>query len=436
VPRLASPLPLTAVGWAALLVLLAGFAVSSVRVALEIAALRRMLADAFPVALRRRLSVLSSSSAAMPFSLWTPWRRYVVLPQGLLLQADVLRIALRHELQHHRQGDTWTLYPFELLRAAFAWHPGVWLLVREVRELQELACDEAVLARGRISAQEYCHGLLAAAEHARSHARAGRTCAVLLGSGMAAGRPQSLLRRVRAALAPVRLPAGPRATRAVLAAALVLMGGLAMAAAQPIADRRVGLPEAQALATDALRRGGIEIPLNDAVLQELNLLLGTPAGRAGLEAARARLPAFEALLRARLAADGLPAALLAVPLVESGYRNLPQGADPRHGAGLWMFIAPTARRFGLEVSATRDERLDVAAQTAAAARYLAALYQQFGDWPLALLAYNAGARRVEEAIAATGSRDAWQLVARGHENDPDYLPRVFAAMLALHRPEQ
>jgi membrane-bound lytic murein transglycosylase D len=61
---------------------------------------------------------------------------------------------------------------------------------------------------------------------------------------------------------------------------------------------------------------------------------------------------------------GLPVELLAIPLVESGYKNLP--ARRSAGAGLWMFITPTARHYGLEVSAARDERLDVMAETRAA----------------------------------------------------------------------
>ena len=123
-----------------------------------------------------------------------------------------------------------------------------------------------------------------------------------------------------------------------------------------------------------------------------------------------------------------------MPLAEAGYRNLPQGPDARHGAGLWMFIAPTARRFGLTVDATRDERLDVPAETAAAIRVLSSLYLQLDDWGLALLAYNAGQARVERAIRQTGSRDVWTLIAMGHENDSQYVARVMAVALILANP--
>ena len=67
-------------------------------------------------------------------------------------------------------------------------------------------------------------------------------------------------------------------------------------------------------------------------------------------------------------------------------------------------------------------------------RMLGSLYERFDDWGLALLAYNAGERMVNEAMRATGSRDAWQAVGQGFENDPDYLPRVMAIVLIMKNP--
>jgi membrane-bound lytic murein transglycosylase D len=99
-----------------------------------------------------------------------------------------------------------------------------------------------------------------------------------------------------------------------------------------------------------------------------------------------------------------------------------------------MFIAPTARKFDLRVDSRIDERLDVALETDAAMRMLSGLNAQFGDWGLALLAYNSGSVLVEQGIRETGSRDVWELVCSGYENDPDYVPRVMAAILIMHNP--
>lgn len=176
------------------------------------------------------------------------------------------------------------------------------------------------------------------------------------------------------------------------------------------------------------------IVVNDRVLEQLNLLLATPDGRVYLQASLDRMQNYRVLISEQIAQHGMPLELLAVPLVESGYRNLPRNDNPRHGAGLWMFIEPTAKRFGLIVDASRDERLDVSAETGAAMRYFSSLHRQFNDWGFALLAYNAGSARVESAIRKTGSRDAWEIIGKGYENDPDYVPRVMAAILILKNP--
>jgi hypothetical protein len=73
--------------------------------------------------------------------------------------------------------------------------------------------------------------------------------------------------------------------------------------------------------------------------------------------------------------------------------------------------------------------------TDAAMRVLLANKLRFNDWRLSVLAYNAGASRVQGGIEATGSRDTWILIRSGHEGDKDYLPRLMAAILIMRNPE-
>jgi membrane-bound lytic murein transglycosylase D len=143
-----------------------------------------------------------------------------------------------------------------------------------------------------------------------------------------------------------------------------------------------------------------------------------------------------------LAQAGLPPFLAAVPLVESGYSNwgAPDGDEEQSrapgtipGRGLWMFIAPTARQYGLRVDDTVDERLDPEKETAAAVALLSDMYDRYGDWGLALSAYNMGPRAVDAAIEAGGTRDPWELTARGLLNE--YAAQVMAAALVLEAPE-
>jgi membrane-bound lytic murein transglycosylase D len=100
----------------------------------------------------------------------------------------------------------------------------------------------------------------------------------------------------------------------------------------------------------------------------------------------------------------------------------------------------TARRYGLAVSVSRDDRLDAEKATRAAAGYLRDLYHRFEDWPLALAAYNAGEAAVEQALARAGSTDFAELSARGllPEETRRYVPAVLAAaeLLRSLRPSE
>ncbi len=381
-----------------------------------------VIAEAHPVRRRRSLRILVTTEASVPFSFWRPGAYFIVVPQSLLTRAQDLRIALRHEAQHHRQGDTKLLYIGELLRGVFFLNPAAHLLSRWVRELQEFACDEAVIERRPISARSYCACLLWVAQSSVAQR--------LPGFCMRMADPL-LQRRIE-----VLLPA-PRRRLHRLAATVLQSVGVAILLATGVVlagtvqDRRVSAEEAQRMAAAAQAATSFPIVMNPQVLEEINRLLGTPDGRAFLQESLQRMHAHQGLIEDKLGRSGLPRELLAVPLVESGYRNRPQDANPSHGAGLWMFIGSTARAFGLKVAATRDDRLDPALETDAAVQYFSRLSADFGDWNLALLAYNAGSGFVHRAITEAGTNDAFELARRGFENDPHYVARVMATIIAM-----
>ncbi len=155
---------------------------------------------------------------------------------------------------------------------------------------------------------------------------------------------------------------------------------------------------------------------------------------APLRAALARLERYRPVLEPILEQEGVPTNLVAVVLVESAAEPLALSA--KHARGLWQFIPETARQYGLTVTSKRDERVHVALATRAAARYLRDLYTTFGNWQLALAAYNAGPETIRRALLrGRVSRYAELSAARLlPEETINYVPAVLSAMefLGMH----
>jgi soluble lytic murein transglycosylase-like protein len=145
--------------------------------------------------------------------------------------------------------------------------------------------------------------------------------------------------------------------------------------------------------------------------------------RRALERVQGLRPTLEAGLRE----EGIPTGLVAVVLVESAGHTT--ALSPEGARGLWQFMPATARRYGLKVASGTDDRLDVERSSRAAARHLHDLHEQFGSWPLALAAYNAGADTVQKAIRRAGTTDFATLSARRllPVETRAYVPAVLAA---------
>ncbi|HEV8439094.1 MAG TPA: transglycosylase SLT domain-containing protein [Methylomirabilota bacterium] len=133
---------------------------------------------------------------------------------------------------------------------------------------------------------------------------------------------------------------------------------------------------------------------------------------------------------------GLPEELVFTAMIESGFDPV---AVSRAGAkGLWQFMAPTARRYGLRIDKWLDERLDPEKSTMAAARHFLDLYAVFGSWNLVQAAYNAGERTVLEAIRGMGTSDFWAL-SRGRwlkDETKNFIPAIQAATIIAREPER
>jgi len=109
-----------------------------------------------------------------------------------------------------------------------------------------------------------------------------------------------------------------------------------------------------------------------------------------------RMTRYAALVDSVLIERGLPSSLRYLPIVESGY--LPTAVSSASAAGMWQFMGPVARDFGMQVDPLIDERRDPIAATDGATRFLAELHDRFDSWFLALAAYNGGPNRVDRLL--------------------------------------
>ncbi len=135
-----------------------------------------------------------------------------------------------------------------------------------------------------------------------------------------------------------------------------------------------------------------------------------------------------------LAESKLPKALAYLPVIESAYlQTLTSSAGAR---GIWQFMPETAREYGLRVDWWIDQRADPDLSTRAAAAYLKDLYSDFHDWPLALAAYNAGARRIHRALEESHSSTFWDLLelAAIPKETRGYVPTFFASLIIASDP--
>lgn len=436
-PAARTPLELPVVPPSAGTALLAAFALLAaarlLRDARRLQALRRE-----SYALRRigRVELRAHDSIAVALSFWLPHRSVVLVPTALLAHRESLRLSVLHELQHHRQRDPQWMYALECLRL-FAWlNPPVRHWIRRIHELQEFAVDETLVDQSRVNSRQYARCLLQTAQTALQTGF-GPACAT--GFAFRVERHQ-LKRRILMLLDETRKKTRPESRfvlrlQLALVTAVLATGALAVqAVAQDQRDRVITLAEARELSLAVRGAEGVPMRIDATVVAELNRLLDTPGKRRDVKAALERMKdEFAPVVDPMLARYQLPPVLRSIPLIESRNRNLPESNRAGHGAGLWMFLAQTARNFGLTVNASVDERLNVEKLTDAAGRYLKGYALLYNDVGLSILAYNWGERKVDRLIRETGSRDAWAL-SRANDGDR-YLPSLVAAILIDANPK-
>ena len=159
-------------------------------------------------------------------------------------------------------------------------------------------------------------------------------------------------------------------------------------------------------------------------------------GRDTFERAFSRSGRYHDMIVATLKQEGVPQDLIYLAQAESGFH--PHAVSRVGARGIWQFMGSRARGYGLSHNMWVDDRQDPEKSTRAAAHHLKDLYNQFGDWYLAMAAYNSGPGTVQAAVKRTGYADFWELYNRNvlPKETRNYVPIILAVTIMAKNPAQ
>lgn len=196
---------------------------------------------------------------------------------------------------------------------------------------------------------------------------------------------------------------------------------------------------AKARADLATTKSDLPLVVNDYVAAYINFFSTTQRGHNTLLHSFQRAGRYRAMIQRVMAEEGVPQDLIYLAVAESGFNPRAIGPRTRSGGragGMWQFMP--RGDYGLVRNVYMDERFDPEKSTRAYARYMKFLYDQLGDWYLAMAAYDWGAGNVQHAVQKTGYADYWELYKRNNlpGETKSYVPEILAAIIIANNPQQ
>ncbi|HEX4311638.1 MAG TPA: transglycosylase SLT domain-containing protein [Acidobacteriaceae bacterium] len=196
-------------------------------------------------------------------------------------------------------------------------------------------------------------------------------------------------------------------------------------------------PNVAAKAEAELKTTQSDLPLvmNDYVAAYVDFFTNSQKGHGTIVASLERMGRYKDMIQQVLREEGVPQDLIYQAFAESGFR--PQALNPKSGAGgMWQFMP--FGTYGLAHTAWYDERFDPVKATHAYAREIKKMYDQLGDWYLAMAAYDWGPGNVQKAVQRTGYADFWELYRRNNlpQETKNYVPVFLAVTLMAKNPKQ
>lgn len=181
----------------------------------------------------------------------------------------------------------------------------------------------------------------------------------------------------------------------------------------------------------------LPLVINDQVAGYIGVFSTSNAFRAHMAASLQRVGKYRGLIQDVLRQEQVPQDLIYLAVAESGFQ--PQAINPRSGAGgMWQFMTYTAPEYGLTRNGYFDYRFDPEKSTRAYARLIKNYYRLFGDWYLAMAAYDWGPGNIQRVVQRTGYADFWELYRRNTmpAETRDYVPKILAAVIMAKNPER
>jgi len=181
-------------------------------------------------------------------------------------------------------------------------------------------------------------------------------------------------------------------------------------------------------------RSDLPLMINEYVAGYINYF--STRGRGVFEGAWTRSGRYREMIFRVFREEGIPQDLIYMAQAESGFK--PLALSRARARGMWQFMASRGVGYGLRRSWWVDDRQDPEKATRAAARHLKDLYNQFGDWYLAMAAYNSGPGNVQQAVRRTGYADFWELYKRNvlPAETKNYVPIILAMTIMSKNPAQ
>lgn len=379
----------------------------------------------------KHTSILFSALHTVPCCWSLLKNNYVSLPQIILEKPKEAQLALRHELQHIRQGDTHWLQLLSILKPLCCLNPFFYVYRNWLAELQEFACDEALILGRQTTATAYAQCLLNTARE--QHVLMDAPALALI------NQKNSILQR------RINMLFNYKKTKAKWTLLLAYMFSLITLTSCAYAlnakgSEQLNTQKFMTLVQETNQNNPYQVSTHPEVLKEINHLCNDQQAKADMLLALKRMQHYQNIIQPALLKQHLPNDLMAIPLVESAYRPLKAAKNPLQAAGIWQIIPSTANRLGLVIDDQHDERLNTMLATQAAINYFKSLYEKFHDWRLVVLSYELGEQQVTDLINKTHSKEVWTLVdaaqlpPQSKREVHNYLAMLDATIMIMHHP--